>query len=146
MKTSREGIALIKHFEGFEPKAYQCSAGVWTVGFGFTDGVKQGDTITLECAERRLAFELVDYEQAVASLITWPITQNQFDALVSFAFNLGEGALKRSTLRKVVNAGKHDKAEAEFLRWNKAGGKVIAGLTRRRQAEANMFLELPWKR
>lgn len=146
MKTSNEGKRLIKHFEGFRDTAYQCSAGVWTIGYGFTDSVKQGDTMTLEQAEKRLDFELVDYEQAVNSLITWPMTQQQFDALVSFTFNLGEGALKRSTLRKCVNAGKHGKAAGEFMRWNKAGGKVLDGLTRRRQAESDLFMSLPWRR
>lgn len=146
MKTSKEGIDLIRHFEGFSPKAYKDVAGVWTIGYGFIDGVKEGDTITLLEAEERLERELVAYEQAVDSLITWPMTQNQFDALVSFTYNLGEGNLRKSTLRKKVNAGKHVEASLEFDKWVHAGGKKHNGLVRRRKAEADMFMGLPWLR
>lgn len=146
MKTSAAGIDLIRHFEGFSPTAYKCPAGVWTLGYGFTDGVKDGDTITLEEAESRLTRELVIYEQAVNSLITWQMTQNQFDALVSFTFNVGEGNLKRSTLRKRVNSGEHDLVHGEFMKWVYAGGQRMEGLARRRAAEADMFVGLPWER
>lgn len=145
MKTSAEGVDFIKAFEGFMPYAYLCSAGVWTIGYGHTINVKQGDTIIEEDAERLLENDLKTAEQAVTSHVTRNLTQNQFDALVSFVFNCGERAFKRSTLRKKVNAMDDVAASQQFLRWNKAGGKVVDGLTRRRNAEANMFMELPWQ-
>lgn len=139
MQISKEGIELIKDFEGFSAKAYQCSAGVWTLGYGSTDGVKNGDKITLGEAEKRLAQDLAYFEAEIDILVKVPLTQSQFDALVSFTYNVGVGALKKSTLLKRLNAGKYEEVPAQLMRWNKAGGKVLAGLVRRRQAEADLF-------
>ena len=146
MKTSQDGIELIKRFEGFSPVPYLCPAGILTLGYGSTMNVKPTDQISKEDAEDLLEMELARYESAVESLITQELKQHQFDALVSFCYNLGEGNLSKSTLRKKINAGKFDEASMEFLRWNKAGGKVLEGLTRRRQAEADMFNGLPWRK
>ncbi|MGL5904757.1 MAG: lysozyme [Cetobacterium sp.] len=139
MKISQKGIDLIKSFEGLELKAYQCSAKVWTIGFGSTKGVVPGMQITEKEAEEMLKKDLIYFERWVEKLIEVELTQNQFDALVSFTYNLGEGALKNSTLRKFLNDKRYDLVPAQFLRWNKAGGKVLNGLTRRREAEAKMF-------
>lgn len=142
MQTSNKGIALIKGFEGLRLKAYKCSAGVWTIGYGHTKGVREGQTITEEQAESLLREDLRTFEVGVSSLVTVFLHQCQFDALVSFAFNVGLQALKTSTLlRRLNNREPAERVAAEFLRWNKAGGKVLAGLTRRRQAEADMFTQ-----
>lgn len=145
MQTSEKGIALIKQFEGCRLTAYQDSVGVWTIGYGWTrpvDGVpvRSGMTIKQEVAERLLKTGLVSYEKDVSKLVKVKLAQGQFDALVSFAYNLGARALSTSTLLKRLNAGDYRGAADEFLRWNKAGGKVLAGLTRRREAERALFL------
>jgi len=141
MKISSRGIDLLKSFEGFSSEAYQCSAKVWTIGYGFTDGVKEGDKITKKEAEARLLHELRYYEHAVKSTVTVPLEQNQFDALVCFVYNIGEGAFKRSILLEKLNEGKFEEVPAQMARWNRAGKKVVLGLTRRRQAEAALFME-----
>lgn len=145
MQISNNGINLIKQFEGCKLKAYQDSVGVWTIGYGWTqpvDGVriKAGMEINLLIAERLLKCGVVQYEQGVMQLLKSPTTQNQFDALVSFAYNLGLRSLSASTLLTKLNAGDYSGAAKEFLRWNKAGGKVLIGLTRRREAEKALFL------
>lgn len=145
MQISNNGINLIKQFEGCKLKAYQDSVGVWTIGYGWTqpvDGVriKPGMEINLPTAERLLKCGVVQYEQGVTQLLKSPVNQNQFDALVSFAYNLGLRSLSASTLLTKLNAGDYSGAAKEFLRWNKAGGKVLAGLTRRREAEKALFL------
>ena len=139
MKTSLEGINLIKHFEGCELEAYKCPAGVWTIGYGHIKGVQQGDVITEQQADDMLVEELEEYENYIHKYVAVPLDQNQFDALVSWVFNLGAGNLAASTLLKVLNAGSYDEVPAQIMRWNKAGGKVLEGLTRRRQAEADLF-------
>lgn len=137
-KTSQRGIDLIKEFEGFSSYAYLCPANVWTIGYGHTKGVKRGDKVTAPEAEQLLRDDLAYFEAKVAALC--PVTtQSQYDALVSFCYNLGEGNLESSTLRKKHNAGDYAGAAKEFARWNKAGGKVLAGLTRRRAAEAALY-------
>lgn len=141
MKTSQSGIELIKKFEGFRGKAYRCPAGVWTVGYGFTTDVKEGDTITQAQADKRLVSELGYYEQVVNKHVKTALTQNQFDALVSFVFNVGEGAFKKSTLLKLLNKGDYEGVAAQFMRWDKVGKKPLAGLTRRRTAEAALFMQ-----
>ena len=146
MKLSKVGIDLIKSFEGCYLKAYKCPAGVWTIGWGTTepiDGVKphEGMVITQKQADELLIKNLNGYENAVNEYVTYSINQNQFDALVSFAYNCGNGALKTSTLLKKLNAGDVHGAANEFLRWNKANGKVLNGLTRRREAERKLFLK-----
>lgn len=145
MQTSEKGIALIKQFEGCKLTAYQDSVGVWTIGYGWTqpvDGkpIRSGMTIKQETAERLLKTGLVSYESDVSRLVKVGVTQGQFDALVSFTYNLGARSLSTSTLLRKLNAGDYAGAADEFLRWNKAGGKVINGLTRRREAERALFL------
>ena len=145
MQTSEKGIALIKQFEGCKLTAYQDSVGVWTIGYGWTqpvDGkpIRAGMTIKQETAERLLKTGLVSYESDVSRLVKVGLTQGQFDALVSFTYNLGARSLSTSTLLRKLNAGDYAAAADEFLRWNKAGGKVLNGLTRRREAERALFL------
>ncbi|MGI1283271.1 lysozyme [Enterobacter kobei] len=145
MQTSDKGIALIKQFEGCKLTAYQDSVGVWTIGYGWTqpvDGkpIRAGMTIKQETAERLLKTGLVSYEIDVSRLVKVGLTQGQFDALVSFTYNLGVRSLSTSTLLRKLNAGDYAGAADEFLRWNKAGGKVLNGLTRRREAERDLFL------
>lgn len=145
MQTSDKGIALIKEFEGCKLTAYQDSVGVWTIGYGWTqpvDGkpIRAGMTIKQETAERLLKTGMVSYERDVSRLVKVGLTQGQFDALVSFTYNLGARSLSTSTLLRKLNAGDYAGAADEFLRWNKAGGKVLNGLTRRREAERALFL------
>lgn len=145
MQTSDKGITLIKQLEGCKLTAYQDSVGVWTIGYGWTqpvDGkpIRAGMTIKQETAERLLKTGLVSYESDVSRLVKVGLTQGQFDALVSFTYNLGARSLSTSTLLRKLNAGDYAGAADEFLRWNKAGGKVMNGLTRRREAERALFL------
>ncbi|HHR0802518.1 TPA: lysozyme [Enterobacter roggenkampii] len=145
MQTSEKGIALIKEFEGCKLTAYQDSVGVWTIGYGWTqpvDGkpIRAGMTIKQETAERLLKTGLVSYESDVSRLVKVDLTQGQFDALVSFTYNLGARSLSTSTLLRKLNASDYAGAADEFLRWNKAGGKVLNGLARRREAERALFL------
>ena len=145
MQTSEKGIALIKEFEGCKLTAYQDSIGVWTIGYGWTqpvDGkqIRAGMTMKQETAERLLKTGLVSYESDVSRLVKVGLTQEQFDALVAFTYNLGARSLSTSTLLRKLNAGDYAGAAEEFLRWNKAGGKVLNGLTRRREAERALFL------
>lgn len=145
MLASENGINLIKQFEGCRLTAYQDSVGVWTIGYGWTqpvDGktVGKGMTITQQKADDLLKQGVVQYESGVSTLVKVQLNQNQFDALVDFAYNLGVNALKGSTLLKKLNAGDYAGAANEFTKWNKAGGKELAGLTRRREAEKSLFL------
>ena len=145
MRISDKVISLIKQFEGLRLTAYQDSVGVWTIGYGWTqpvDGkpIRPGMTIKEETAERLLRTGLVGYESDVSKLVKVKLTQGQFDALVSFAYNLGPRALSTSTLLQKLNAGDYAGAADEFPRWNKAGGKVLPGLTLRREAERALFL------
>ena len=146
MKTGERGLALIKEFEGCKLSAYQCPAGIWTIGIGSTyygDGtpVTKNRTLPTEkAAIALLAATIGQYEKAVNAMGV-ELTQNEFDALVCLCYNIGAGNFLKSTLVKMLKAG-DDKAEIaqQFLRWNKAGGKPLAGLTRRRNAEAELFL------
>ncbi len=146
MKTSDKGLALIKQFEGFSARPYLCPAGVPTIGYGATyypDGRRvtmQDKPVSEADATAMLRSMLASYEAGVSRYVQVPLTQGQFDALVSFAYNLGLSALKGSTLLRLVNARDYAGAAAQFLRWNRAGGKVLPGLTRRREAERVMFL------
>lgn len=146
MKTSDKGLALIKEFEGFSARPYLCPAGVPTIGYGATyypDGkrVTMADKSVSEAdATAMLRSMLASYEAGVSRYVHVPLTQGQFDALVSFAYNVGLSALKDSTLLRLVNARDYAGAAAQFARWNRAGGKVLPGLTRRREAERVMFL------
>ena len=140
MKISSAGLSIIKEFEGFRANAYRDPVNVWTIGFGTIRGVKPGDVITRAEAERRLRQELVEYERAVERATGGNATQPQFDALVSFAYNVGVKGMAGSTVIKRHNAGDHQAAARAFALWNKAGGKVWPGLTRRRAAEAALYL------
>lgn len=141
MKTSQAGIDLIKTFEGYSATPYSDVAEKLTIGYGHL--IKPGENFTaigLEQAELILAADLGFAEKAVSELVKEPLSQNEFDALVSFTFNLGRNALKNSTLLRLLNAGQVEAAADQILRWDHAGGKVVAGLTRRRQAERSLFI------
>lgn len=146
MKTSDKGLSLIQQFEGFRAKPYKCPAGVPTIGYGATyypDGrrVTMADKPVSEAdATTMLRAMLTSYEAGVDRYVSVPLTQGQFDALVSFAYNLGLSALKSSTLLRLLNLRDYAGAAAQFGRWNRAGGKVLPGLTRRREAERQMFV------
>lgn len=139
MKIGTKGLNLIKNFEGFEAKAYVCPAGVLTIGYGTTRGVKKGQVINEAEAEALLKRDVASAESTVAKSVKVKLNQNQFDALVAFVYNVGSGNFSSSTLLKLLNVGKYDQVSAQMLRWNKANGKVLAGLTRRRKAEGNLF-------
>lgn len=147
MKTNDEGVELIKAHEGLRLEAYPDPAHGWkvpTVGHGHTSAagapeVTRGMKITAAQADQILRADLAKFEQAVTRNVKVPLSENQFAALVSFTFNLGEGNLKKSTLLKKLNAGDYAAAAAEFGKWNKAGGKVLAGLTKRRASERALF-------
>jgi lysozyme len=142
MRTSQKGIALIVEFEGFRSEAYIPVPGdIPTIGFGFTKGVKMGDKMTRSEAAERLKRELIEYENGVAASCTRTPNENEFAALVSFAFNVGVGGLRKSSVLKAHNRGDKQAAARAFSLWNKAGGKVLPGLTRRRMAEAALYLE-----
>ena len=144
MKISAEGLALIKKFEGCELEAYQDAVGVWTIGYGHIKGVKEGMTITKQQAEEMLLEELVEYENYVLEAVNHQLDQCMFDALVSWTYNLGPSNLNSSTMLKVLNAGDYDAVPEQIKRWNKAGGKVLQGLVRRREAEALLFEGKDW--
>ena len=144
MEISQEGIALIKKFEGCELEAYKCAAGVWTIGYGSTKGVKKGDSMSQEDADKLLLHEIKEYDCYVNDLVEVNLEQNQFDSLCSFCYNLGPQSLKSSTLLKVLNAKDYEGVPAQIKRWNKAGGKVLQGLVRRREAEALLFEGKDW--
>lgn len=139
MRLSPKGLELIKAHEGLRLRAYQDVVGVWTVGYGHTGTAKPGMTITNEQADELLRHDVEQFENAVNNLVHVPLNQNQFDALTSFAFNLGRAALYRSTLLRKLNAGDYTGAAAEFGRWVNAGGKPWPGLIRRRKEERELF-------
>ena len=130
---------MIKRFEGCRLKTYADGAGIYTIGYGHTLGVKIGDIITQQQADSMLSDDLAIFEQAVSEAVFVPLTQGQFDACVSLAFNIGGSNFVRSTLLKKINTGAWDDARREFTRWNQSGGKIVPGLLTRRMAEASMF-------
>ena len=137
---SETGLALTKEFEGLHLTAYADQAGIWTIGYGHSGpGVHAGLTITHDQAEALLAADVARAATAVKRLVTAPLTQNQFDALVDFAFNLGPASLASSTLLSDINAGDLTSAASQFQRWDHIRGTVVPGLLRRRQAEAKLF-------
>ena len=144
MKISQEGIALIKKFEGCELEAYKCAAGVWTIGYGSTKGVEEGNTITQEDADNLLLEEMHEYEGYINDMVTVDLKQNEFDSLVSWVFNLGPSNLSSSTLLSRLNNKVWDDVPNQIKRWNKAGGQVRQGLVRRREAEALLFEGKEW--
>lgn len=142
MKTSARGIEIIKRYEGFSPTPYRCPAGWWTIGYGSTRGVtKDTAPVNEEQAAIMLQQDLAVAERGVSRLITAPLHQLQFDALVSFTYNLGGGALQRSSLRKKVNREEHGDVPNEFKKWVYAGGRKLNGLISRRLSEANLYME-----
>ena len=139
MKTSPKGIALIKEFEGLRLKAYKCPGGVWTIGYGHTAGVKPGMVISEAQAEEYLMADLIASEKYLNDL-RLAINQNQFDALISFIYNVGTGNFSRTTLLRKVRANPQDNSIMdEFLRWVYSKGRVLPGLQRRRLAEMKLY-------
>jgi lysozyme len=141
MKISENGLDLIRKYEGLRLEAYICPAGILTIGYGHTGSdVTAGLKIDNAQADALLSKDVERFEKSVNDLVKVPMTQGMFDSLVCFAFNLGAGSLKSSTLLTKINANDAKGAADEFLRWNKAGGKVLAGLTARRESERGIFL------
>lgn len=138
---TQEGLELIKSFEGLRLKAYKCPAGVWTIGYGHTKGVKEGDVITEEEAEDMLKKDVVGFEINVRGAIIQNLNDHQYDALTSFAYNVGLGNFRKSTLLRLINSGitAREDITNQFMRWVYAGGKRLAGLERRRTAEAELY-------
>jgi lysozyme len=134
------GINLLKRFEGFRNEAYQDPVGVWTIGYGFTKGVKRGDYLSEDEAEERLREEIAAFEAGVNNLIKAPTNENQRAAMTSLAYNIGLGAFRKSTVLRRHNARDYEGAAKAFGLWVKAGGKVLKGLVRRRAAEAELYL------
>ena len=139
MKTSQKGIDLIKSFEGCKLQSYKCPAGIWTIGYGTTLGIRPAMRITLQEAEDYLKRDLKQFEDCVNMLVKVVLTQNEFDALVSWTYNLGCGSLRKSTMLKYLNEGKKQFVTSEMVKWNKANGRVLKGLILRREAEAVLF-------
>jgi lysozyme len=148
MEVNKAGRDLIKQFEGCKLKAYQCSAKYWTIGWGNTryeDGtkVKQGDVITQERADELFDYILKDFINQIKPLIKSLLSDNNFSALVSFAYNVGVNNLRRSTLLRKVNANPKDPSiRGEFMKWTRANNVVLKGLVRRREAEAKLYEQL----
>jgi lysozyme len=138
-KINAEGIALIKQWEGLRLKAYKCEANVLTIGYGHTTNVTEDMQITEEEAEQLLLRDISVFEAEVSRSVTVKISDNQFAALVSWAFNVGVGAMRKSSLIRKLNAGDYASVPSELARWNKAKGKVVAGLSNRRAAEAGLW-------
>lgn len=146
MKTNDAGLALIKEFEGLRLEAYKDPVGIWTIGYGHTAAAGNPKpvkdlVITPAQADTILRRDLIQYENAVKEAVKVPLNENQFAALVSFTFNLGPGNLRKSTLLQKLNARDYAGAAKQFPKWNRAGGQVLAGLTRRRKAEQALFLK-----
>lgn len=145
---NEEGLAIIRESEGLRLRAYKCPAGVWTIGYGHTNGVQPGDSCTIRQAEEWLKEDCEQAERDIAELVTVPLTDNQFSALVSWVFNIGSDidaddiaeGLGDSTMLKRINAGDYSGAAIEMQKWNKAGGKTLPGLIARRQREAALWL------
>lgn len=143
MKLSQRGIDLIKQFEGYSSKAYPDPAtggAPWTIGYGTTNGVKPGMVITAEQAEKMLRDDVAKFESGVSALLKVPTTQGQFDAMVSLAYNIGLGNFGKSTLLRKHNEKCYSCAAGQFPVWNRAAGKVMNGLTRRRNAERDVYM------
>ncbi|WP_294966489.1 lysozyme [uncultured Gilliamella sp.] len=139
MIISKNGLDLIKQFESLQLKAYKCSANVWTIGYGHTKNVKEGDRISQDQANCFLMQDLYSVEWAIVRLVKVKLNQNQFDALCSLIFNIGISAFNKSTLLAKLNTGDYVGAAEQFRRWNKVNNVVMAGLVRRRQAEEDLF-------
>lgn len=142
MKIGEKGLALLKSFEGCKLVAYLCPAKVWTIGYGHTGGVKEGDKITQARAEELLRADLAVFEACVAKACP-KATQNEFDALVCFTYNVGTAAFLKSTLLKKVTSGLTHEVVDQFMKWTTGGGKVLPGLVKRRMAEAELYRQDP---
>jgi lysozyme len=140
MKTSEDGLSIIKKFEGLRLSAYQDSVGVWTIGYGSIHGVHPGMVITIDQADQMLRNEITTTESYVSTVVKQTISQRMFDALVSFTYNVGEGNLSKSSVLNLTNLGDFVSAADAFMFWNKAGGIVVNGLTLRRSLERQLFL------
>jgi lysozyme len=145
MEISKEGLALIKKFEGYEQHAYKCPAGIWTIGYGHTKNVQSGDEWSQTHAEHMLMVELEEFCHYIDTMVKVPLEQYQYDALVAWIYNLGPTNFKESTLLKVLNQGDYEDVPHQIKRWNKAGGRVLQGLVRRREAEALLFQNKEWE-
>lgn len=141
MKISENGINLIIRFEGLRTSAYKCPAGIWTIGYGHTSGVRKGDKCTEAQAKEFLKNDIEVFEACINNLVKQTLTQNQFDALVSFVFNIGCIGFKASTMLKYLNNKQYELAAEEFPKWVLSNGKKLEGLVRRRQAEQDLFLK-----
>lgn len=139
-RTNKNGLLLIKSFEGLRLRAYRDAVGIWTIGYGTTRNVRPGMTISEEQALTFLQEDLARFEKSINESVKVPINDNQFSALASFTYNVGSGAFRSSTLLRKLNRGDVRRAADELLRWDKAGGRSLAGLTRRRKAERALFL------
>ena len=142
MRIGNAGLALIKQFEGFSPAPYRCPANVWTIGYGHVIAPHERETLRAVdevAAEKLLMHDVAAAEKAVARFIHRPLTQPQYDALVCFTFNLGSGALQRSTLRQVINRGEEDAVASQWMRFVWAAGRKLPGLVRRRAAELALY-------
>lgn len=144
-QPSAAAYGVIKHFEGYSPVVYEDAAGYPTIGFGhlIKPGEKIQEPLLGDAAERLLQQDIAPKAAAVNAFVSVPLFQGQFDAMVSWTYNLGEGALKSSTMLKKINAARHDEVPGQMKRWNRAGSKVLKGLERRREAEAALY-ELRW--
>ena len=145
MVISTPGIELLTHFEGLKLEAYQDSVGVWTIGYGHTKGVISGMKITESQAGNLLKTELIEYQNYINSMVKVGLSQCEYDALVCWVYNLGPTNLSNSTLLTLLNQGVKLQIPKQIRRWNKAGGKVLKGLVRRREAEALMFAGRDWR-
>jgi|ERR1700677_215436 len=139
MQYSKTGLALTESFEGCKLAAYQDSKGVWTLGFGHTAGVRAGQVCDQEQADAWLLEDVQTAVNDVNRLVSVPLTQNEFDSICDFVYNVGGGNFASSTMLKLLNAGNYSAAAEQFDRWDQAGGVVIAGLLRRREAEQSEF-------
>lgn len=140
MYYSQNGYEFTEKHEGLRLQAYRDTGGVWTIGYGHVNGVKEGDVITAQQADQFLHVDVADAVMSVNNNVKIPLTQNQFDALVDFVFNVGTKQFEGSTLLKLLNSGDYAGAAVQFKRWNLDNGKVVAGLIARRKDEADLFL------
>jgi lysozyme len=138
-RINDESLALIQRWEGLHLSTYECEAGVDTIGYGHTKTARPGQVITVAEANRLLLEDLAEFERAISDMVRVPLTDGQFGALVSWAFNVGEGAARKSTLIRKLNNLDYDAVPAELMRWNKVGKRVVPGLTNRRAAEAGLW-------
>lgn len=142
-RTNAYGVRMIKDYEGLHLTPYLCPARVWTIGYGHTQTVRAGMEITPVMADQLLDDDLRVVERAITRLVRVPLNDNQFAALVSFAFNIGTTNFERSTLLKLLNRGWYEQVPAQLMRWNRSNGEVLGGLSRRRAAEAQLWNKTP---